>query len=109
MSVIRWLVMIEVCCRLNLPAILNLKIPLLYAHANTRTSDEHSIVTILLSTRIIFSTYSFKYDFLFSYLSQSQRTALHWASEIGHHETVPLLLQAKADVNSLDQVRVVYI
>ena len=33
---------------------------LLYAHANTTTSDEHSIVTMLLSTRIIFSTYSFK-------------------------------------------------
>ena len=107
MSIIHWLVMLEVCRRLNLPAILNFKI--LYAHANTRTSDEHSIVPILLSTCIIFSTYSFKYDFLFSYLSQSQHTALHLASEIGHREIVPLLLQAKADVNSLDGVRVVYI
>ena len=62
MSVIHWLVMQEVCCRLNLPAILNLILPghpLLYAHAKTTTSDEHSIVTMLRSTRIIFSTYSF--------------------------------------------------
>ena len=35
--------------------------PLLYAHANTKTSVEHSIVTMLHSTRIIFSTNSFKY------------------------------------------------
>ena len=47
--------------------------------------------------------------FLFSYLSQWQHTALHLASEIGHHETVQLLLQGKADVNRLDKVRVVYI
>ena len=61
MSVIRWLVMQEVSLGLNLPAILNLiwpGHPLLYAHANTTTSDEHSIVTMLHSTRIIFSTYS---------------------------------------------------
>ena len=63
MSVIRWLVMQEVCLGLNLPAILNLiwpGQPPFYAHANTTTSDEHSIVTMLHSTRIIFSTYSFK-------------------------------------------------
>ena len=63
MSVIRWLVMQEVCLGLNLPAILNFiwpgHHPLLYTHANTTTSDEHSIVTMLHSTRIIFSTYSY--------------------------------------------------
>ena len=62
MSVIRWLVMQEVCLGLNLLAILNLiwpGHPLLYAHANKTTSDEHSIVTMFHSTRIIFSTDSF--------------------------------------------------
>ena len=49
------------------------------------------------------------YDFLFSYLSQSERTALHWASQRGHHETVSLLLEANADIDRLDKVKVVYI
>ena len=49
------------------------------------------------------------YDFLFSYLSQSQLTALHLASQRGHHETVHLLLEQSAGDNSLDEVRVVYI
>ena len=48
-------------------------------------------------------------DFLFPCLSQSQHTALHWASEGGHHEIVQLLIEGKADVNRLDLVRVVYI
>ena len=63
MFVIRWLVVQKFVVVLNLPAILNLIWPghtLLYAHANTTTSVEHSIVTMLHSTRIIFSTYSFK-------------------------------------------------
>ena len=47
--------------------------------------------------------------FLFSYLSQGLYTALHLASERGHHETVQLLLKQKSDVNRLDKVRVVYI
>ena len=43
--------------------------------------------------------------FLFSYLSQSHHTALHLASERGHHETVQLLLKQKFDNNRLDKVR----
>jgi len=47
---------------------------------------------------------------LFQYLSQIlQWTALHWASERGHRETVQLLLERGADPNRLDWVRVVYI
>ena len=42
-------------------------------------------------------------------LSQVQNTALHWASEGGHHEIVQLLIEAGADVNTLGEVRVVYI
>ena len=34
--------------------------PPFYMRMRTTISDEHSIVTMLLSTRIIFSTYSFK-------------------------------------------------
>ena len=45
--------------------------------------------------------------FLFSYLSQSHHTALHLASERGHHETVQLLLKQKSDVNRLDNVRMI--
>ena len=45
--------------------------------------------------------------FLFSYLSQSHHTALHLASERGHHETVQLLLKQKSDVNRLDKVRMI--
>ena len=47
--------------------------------------------------------------FLLSCLSQVQGTALHWASQRGHHEIVQLLIEAGTDVNSLDEVRVVYI
>ena len=46
----------------------------------------------------------YMYDFLFSYLSQSQCTALHWASERGHHKIVQLLIEAGGDVNRLDEV-----
>ena len=47
--------------------------------------------------------------FLLPCLSQWQLTALHWASERGHHEIVQLLIEGKPDVNRLDKVRVVYI
>ena len=58
MSVIRWLVMQEVCLGLNLPRHFESHLAsLLYAHANITTSDEHSNVTMLHSTR---TTYSFK-------------------------------------------------
>ena len=61
---IRWLVMQEVCRHFEFARHFESHLarppPLLYAHANTTTSDEHSIVTMLHSTRIIFSTYSFK-------------------------------------------------
>ena len=54
-----YVVVQEVSLGLNLPAILNLiwpgHPPFIYAHANTTTSDEHSIVTLLHSTRIIYS------------------------------------------------------
>ena len=54
MSVIRRLVMQEVSLGLNLPAIFYLIWPgLLYAHANTTTSDEHSIVTVTQYTYYI--------------------------------------------------------
>ena len=36
-------------------------------------------------------------------------TALHMASENGHHETVRLLLERKADPDIQNKVRVVYI
>ena len=45
--------------------------------------------------------------FLLLYLSQSHHTALHLASEGGHHETVQLLLKQKFDVNRLDKVRMI--
>ena len=64
MSVIRWLVVQEVCSSFEFASHFESHLarptPLLYAHANTTTSDEHSIVTMLLSTRIIFSTYSLR-------------------------------------------------
>ena len=47
--------------------------------------------------------------FLLPCLSQIQDTALHWASRSKHHEIVQLLIEAGADVNRLDVVRVVYI
>ena len=47
--------------------------------------------------------------FLLPCLSQGQRTALHLASERGHHEIVQLLVEAGADVNRRQWVRVVYI
>ena len=57
----------------------------------------------------VFEYVSTMYDFLFSYLSQSQRTALHWASEEGHHEIVQLLQEARPDVNRLDVVSCVHL
>ena len=38
--------------------------------------------------------------------TQYQRTALHYASEEGHHETVQLLLEKGADPNVQDKVSV---
>ena len=64
MSVIRWLVVQEVCIRFEFPhhfeSHLTWPPPFIYMHMRTTISDEHSIVTMLLSTPIIFSTYSFK-------------------------------------------------
>ena len=64
MSVIRWLVVQEVCSRFEFARHFESHLARphfpLYAHANTTTSVEHSIVTMLHSTLIIFSTYSFK-------------------------------------------------
>ena len=38
------------------------------------------------------------------YSSQSQRNALHYASEGGHHDTVRVLLERGADPNTRDKV-----
>ena len=38
------------------------------------------------------------------YSSQDQRTALHYASESGHHDTVRVLLERGADSNTRDKV-----
>ena len=38
------------------------------------------------------------------YSSQDQRTALHYASEGGHHDTVRVLLERGADPNTHDKV-----
>ena len=63
MSVIRWLVVQEVCSRFEFARHFEYHLarpPPFYMHMRTTVSDEHSIVTMLLGTRIIFSTYSFK-------------------------------------------------
>ena len=38
------------------------------------------------------------------YSSQDQRTALHYASKGGHHDTVRVLLKRGADPNTCDKV-----
>ena len=43
------------------------------------------------------------------YSSQFQKTALHYASEGGHHDTVRVLLESGADPNTRDKVSGVYI
>ena len=65
MSVIpvRWLVVQEVCSRFEFARHFESHLaqpPSFYMRMRTTISDEHSIVTMLLSTRIILSTYSFK-------------------------------------------------
>ena len=40
------------------------------------------------------------------FTTQDQKTALHYASEDGHHETVQLLLEKGADPNLQDKVSV---
>ena len=63
MSVIRWLVMQEICRHFEFARHFESHLtrpPLFYMRIRTTTSDEHSIVTILRSTHIIFSTYLFK-------------------------------------------------
>ena len=62
MSVICWLVMQEVCSGFEFACHFESHLaqpPPFYMRMRTTTSDEHSIVTMLRSTRIIFSTYSF--------------------------------------------------
>ena len=39
-----------------------------------------------------------------NYSSQDKRTALHYASEGGHHDTVRVLLERGADPNTCDKV-----
>ena len=63
MSGIRWFVVQEVCSRFEFACHFESHLarpPSFYMRMRTTISDEHSIVTMLLSTRIIFSTYSFK-------------------------------------------------
>ena len=64
MSVIRWLVVQEVCSRFKFARHFESHLarpPPFYMRMQTPTSVEHSITIIMLhSTRIIFSTYSFK-------------------------------------------------
>ena len=38
------------------------------------------------------------------YSSQDQKTALHYASRGGHHDTVRVLLERRADLNACDLV-----
>ena len=62
MSVIRWLAEQEVCSRFEFTRHFESHLarpPPFYMRMRTTISDEHSIVTMLLSTRIIFSTYRF--------------------------------------------------
>ena len=62
MSIIHWLVMQEVCRRFEFARHFESHLarpPPLYMCMRMTTSDEHSIVPTLRSTRIIFSTYSF--------------------------------------------------
>jgi len=60
-------------------------------------------VLYMLDTYVCVST-----GFLFWYLSQFQQTALHRASEGGHHETVQLLLERGADPDRQVRMRGVY-
>ena len=43
-------------------------------------------------------------SFVLYYSSQHQRTALHYASQDGHHDTVRVLLERGADPNTCDMV-----
>ena len=64
-GVIRWLVMQEICSRFEFARHFESHLarpPPFYMSMRTTTSDEHSIVTMLRSTCIIFSTYSFKHQ-----------------------------------------------
>ena len=38
------------------------------------------------------------------YLSQNQKTAFHYASEGGHHDTVRVLVEREAGPNTHDEV-----
>ena len=61
--VVRWLVVQEVCRRFEFARHFESHLarpPPFYMRMRTTTSDEHSIVIMLRSTHIIFSTYSFK-------------------------------------------------
>ena len=51
--------------------------------------------------------YNGMYNIIYTcFTTQYQKTALHYASEDGHHETVQLLLEKGADPNSQDMVSV---
>ena len=46
---------------------------------------------------------------VYCYSSQYQRTALHYASEGGHHDTVRVLLERGADPNTCDWVSGIHV
>ena len=71
MSVIRWLVMQEVCRRFEFARHFESHLarpPPFYMRMRMTTSDEHSIVTMLHSISIIFSTYSFNATYSRTYV-----------------------------------------
>ena len=52
----------------------------------------------------VYSTCSLMFVDTLYYSSQYQRTALHYASEGGHHDTVRVLLERGADPSTRDKV-----
>ena len=52
----------------------------------------------------VYSTCSLMFIVTLLYSSQDQRTALHYANEGGHHDTVRVLLERGADPNTRDKV-----
>ena len=62
------------------------------------------LIAVHLQCRVCMSGLQYTFIGTLLFITQDQRTALHYASEGGHHDTVRVLLERGTDPNTRDGV-----